>query len=263
MIATPSNSILLRQFREFYAEVVRRQAAVERTSPPPALGSELAAPATEAVDATCHVLHALLEAQGHEAAGLGGLWGARVYQEVQYVFAALADEIFLHTDWAGRTQWPLLESSLFHTHSAGETIFDRIDRLLERPEHVFTDLAAVYFWALALGFEGKYRNSPDRASLQTYRTRLFQILYRDRPRLLELHRPLFPDSYQHTLEEGAGRKLPNPRLWMTVLTGVLALWIVVAYVAWRHVGSGLNQVVCQIDGVGDCGPPPAAKLGTR
>ncbi|HVB40937.1 MAG TPA: DotU family type IV/VI secretion system protein [Terriglobales bacterium] len=251
MISTPSNSMLLRHFREFYGEVVRRRAAIVRAAPPPALSGQPGPGDGGAADdpgvAAWHVLRALLDAQAQEAAELGGLFGARVYQEVQYVFAALADEIFLQTEWAGRSAWPLLESSLFHTHSAGETVFDRIDRLLARPESVYADLAAVYFWALSLGFEGKYRGEADRSPLQQYRTRLFQILYRDRPRLLEVHRPLFPESYLHNLDDGAGRRLPNPRLWLAVLAAVLLLWIGLAQVAWVEITGAVDQVACQIN----------------
>jgi type VI secretion system protein ImpK len=254
MISTPSNSMLLRHFREFYGEVVRRRAAIARAAPLPAL-TDRAGPAEDPSAATWHVLRALLEAQAQEAAELGGLFGARVYQEVQYVFAALADEIFLHTEWDGRASWPLLESSLFHTHSAGETVFDRIDRLLARPESAYADLAAVYFWALSLGFEGKYRGEPDRSALQQYRARLFQILYRDRPRLLDAHRPLFPESYLHNLDDGAGRRLPNPRLWLAVLAAVLLLWIGLAQVAWVEITGAVDQVTCQINpAAGGCVP---------
>ncbi|HEY7838156.1 MAG TPA: DotU family type IV/VI secretion system protein [Terriglobales bacterium] len=254
MISTPSNSMLLRHFREFHGEVVRRRAAIARAAPLPAL-TDRAGPAEDPSAATWHVLRALLEAQAQEAAELGGLFGARVYQEVQYVFAALADEIFLHTEWDGRASWPLLESSLFHTHSAGETVFDRIDRLLARPESAYADLAAVYFWALSLGFEGKYRGEPDRSALQQYRARLFQILYRDRPRLLDAHRPLFPESYLHNLDDGAGRRLPNPRLWLAVLAAVLLLWIGLAQVAWVEITGAVDQVTCQINpAAGGCVP---------
>lgn len=254
MIATPSNSVLLRHFREFYAEVVRRQEAVTRLSRPPALEPVAAESDEDAGAAAWHVLRALLAAQSEEAARLGGMLGARIYLEVQYVLVALADEIFLNADWEGRSRWPLLEASLFRTHSAGETVFDRIDRMLARPDYVYADVAAVYFWALSLGFEGKYRGSADRAPLAQYRAQLFQLLYRDRPRLYEAQRPLFPEAYLHNLEEGSGRRLPNPRLWLGVLALVLVLWVGLSQLAWVRVTSHLDPVLCHITG-GCAGTP--------
>jgi len=39
--------------------------------------------------------------------------------------AAFADEVFIHMDWEGKRAWTsnLLESTLFHSHVAGERFF--------------------------------------------------------------------------------------------------------------------------------------------
>ncbi|HEY7116735.1 MAG TPA: DotU family type IV/VI secretion system protein, partial [Tepidisphaeraceae bacterium] len=45
---------------------------------------------------------------------------------------ALADEIFLNTEWEGRSYWVsnLLETKIYQTHAAGELFFQKLERLL-------------------------------------------------------------------------------------------------------------------------------------
>lgn len=272
MNAAPMDSLLLRQFRQFYAEAARRRAALTAAAVPAAaegsgargLGPDsgpgaAVAPvlAADPVQGTFHALLGWLQAQADEAAQRGGVLGARVYREMQYVEAALADEMFLQGEAGAR--WPLLESTLFHTQSAGETLFERIDALLARADQAYADLAAIYFWALALGFEGKYRGASDASELQRYRQKLFQLLYRDRPRLFDPERALFPQAYLHNLEEGSGRRLPNPRVWMSVLVLLLVIWWGVAQLGWDHITAPIQTAVCQIDphgaGCGAVGAP--------
>ncbi len=284
MNAAPMDSLLLRQFRQFYAEAARRRAGVAGAVPAAAAagagiggqgtgagattgtgdeggdtrtdGALLraeryagrrgeAAAAADPVQSAFHGLLGWLQAQADEAAQRGGVLGARVYREMQYIEAALADEMFLQGDAGAR--WPLLETTLFHTQSAGETLFERIDALLARADHAYADLAAIYFWALALGFEGKYRGASDQSELQRYRQKLFHLLYRDRPRLFDPERALFPQAYLHNLEEGSGRRLPNPRVWIGVLVVLLVVWWGVAQLGWDHITAPIQTAVCQIN----------------
>lgn len=287
MNAAPMDSLLLRQFRQFYAEAARRRAAAAGPSAigpqPPAASSQQepsaishqssaishqpsvssqqepsavshqasvaaavgTALAADPLQAAFHALLGWLQAQADEAAARGGVLGARVYREMQYVEAALADEMFLQGEAGAR--WPLLETTLFHTQSAGETLFARIDALLARADHAYADLAAIYFWALALGFEGKYRGASDQSELQRYRQKLFHLLYRDRPRLFDPERALFPQAYLHNLEEGSGRRLPNPRVWLGVLVLLLVVWWGVAQLGWDHITAPIQTAVCQIN----------------
>ncbi|MGH9484020.1 MAG: DotU family type IV/VI secretion system protein, partial [Terriglobales bacterium] len=204
------------------------------------------APGSDPAQAAFHGLVGWLQAQADEAAQRGGVLGARVVQEMQYVEAALADEMFLQ-GWEGSARWPLLETTLFHTQSAGETIFDRMEALLAREDHAYADVAAIYFWALALGFEGKFRGLSDQSELQRYRQRLFHLLYRDRPRLFDPERALFPQAYLHNLEEGAGRRLPSARVWIGVLVLILVVWWGVAQLGWNQITAPLQTAVCQIN----------------
>ena len=176
-------------------------------------------------------LVSLFEQQEAQAWRYGGTYGAEFYKEAQYVMVALADEIFLNTEWEGHRSWVsnLLESKIFRTHVAGELIFQRLDRLLVERDPVYRDLAAVYLMALSLGFRGKYRGRDDRGQLERYRRQLFHFVFRREPDLDSPTRQMFPETYYHTLRDETKRRLQNPRAWIILLCAV-----VIAYVALTH-----------------------------
>lgn len=176
-------------------------------------------------------LVSLFERHEAQAWRYGGTYGAEFYKEAQYVMVALADEIFLNTEWEGHRSWVsnLLESKIFRTHVAGELFFQRLDRLLVERDPVYRDLAAVYLMALSLGFRGKYRGRDDRSQLERYRRQLFHFVFRREPDLDSPTRQMFPEAYYHTLRDETKRRLQNPRAWIILLCAV-----VVAYVALTH-----------------------------
>jgi type VI secretion system protein ImpK len=256
-------SFLLAQFREFYREVARLKRTVAYAAPLSAaeevvltaqaaagVGSTtavIAKPVGEAGPAVTGVwqqLLSLLERQGLEA-GQGGAFAYEVYREAQYVMAALADEVFLHLDWEGRSSWPLLESRLFQTHIAGEEIFSRIDRLLQRRDPFYLDLAAVYFMALSLGFEGKYRGTDD-GERREYRRQLFRMIYRRDPKLFTSTAPLFPQSYQNTLDKSESRKLPAQWIWAWLIAVVLVVWVGASQYTWASATSRVSCLICHV-----------------
>jgi type VI secretion system protein ImpK len=261
-------SFLLNRFREFYREVVRLKRTVEFTAPLSAAeemvthGPLLVAgaaigggrstftstfPATSepgpAVTNVWQQLLTLLERQSMEA-GQGGAFAYEVYREAQYVMAALADEVFLHLEWEGKSRWPLLESRLFQTHIAGEEIFARIDRLLQRRDPFYLDLAAVYFMALSLGFQGKYRGCEERERME-YRRQLFQTIYRREPKLFGGVAALFPQTLQHTLDKVDVKRLPAQWTWLWLIAGVLVMWVAASQYTWSSVTSRASCLICQ------------------
>jgi len=278
--ARHTGSFLLTQFREFYREVARLKRTVEYAAPvssaeeaavtatvaaavaggPPVEAPEPAATeAGPAVSGVWQHLLSLLERQALEA-GQGGAFAYEVYREAQYVMAALADEVFLHLEWEGKSSWPLLESRLFQSHVAGEEIFVRLDRLLQRRDPFYLDLAAVYFMALSLGFRGKYRGHEDRERIE-YRRRLFQMIYRRDPKLFTATAPLFPQAYQYTLDKSDVKKLPAQWTWMWLIAAVLILWIAFAQYSWSAATSRVSCLICealQHNCVCDAGPSDGA-----
>lgn len=194
-------------------------------------------------------LLSLMERQAIEAGEAGGSFAFEVYREAQYVMAALADEIFLHLEWEGREEWPLLETRLFQTHYAGEELFNRLDVLLQRDDPFYSDLASVYFLALSLGFKGKYRGVRSNR-LASYRQQLFALIYRRSPKLFSSNAPLFPLGYQNVMEDLAIRKLPSHWVWLWLITGVLVIWVAVSQYAWSSATSSISCLMCNLLGRG-------------
>lgn len=267
------SSFLLTQFREFYREVARLKTMVAVHTPlssaeetveagtltaaAAAAGSGRSLVAAETIrtgleerapsysDMVSRQLISLLERQALDASQSGGAFAYEVYREAQYVMAALADEIFLHSEWQGREDWRLIESRLFQSHYAGEEIFERLDRLLRRSDPFYIDLASVYFMALSLGFQGKYRGHPP-MRLEQYRQQLFSMIYRRKPKLFDNTTQIFPQSYQNTLDKVAPKRLPAQWVWLWLVGVVLTVWIGVGALMWRSATTDLNCLICSL-----------------
>lgn len=187
----------------------------------------------------------LFERQEAHAWRFGGTYGAEFYKEAQYVMVALADEVFLNTEWEGRSYWVsnLLETKIFQTHAAGELFFQKLERLLLDRDPVYRDLGAVYLMALSLGFRGKYRGGADDAArLLEYRRQLFEFVFRREPDLGEETRRLFPETYFHTIREEQKRRLPNPRAWVILLVAVVAAYVAITHAIWLNLTQELSDV---------------------
>jgi type VI secretion system protein ImpK len=242
--AAGSESFLFQRFRAFYLEVLKVKRELSGAAPPAA--GEASERGSEMVGQR---LLAYLQRQAHAATRLGGDFAFAKYGEAQYVMAALADETLLRLDWSGREAWTsnLLEEELFKTHRAGEEIFDRIDLLLSQRGPGHLDIAEVYLAALALGFEGKFREVADGdAQLVAYRRRLVEFLGEREPELLDASRDLVPEAYEYTLDRGEGRRLPYLRRWLWAGVGVVLLWVVAAHLLWANLISDMAPLLGRI-----------------
>lgn len=242
------NSLLLDQFREFYQELTRQKdLATGRLLELAGNGAAGADGETPPENDVWNSLLRLLSTLEKRAIRSGGAFAHDVYLEAQFVMASLADEIFLNEDWQGRRSWLLLESRLFRSHAAGEEFFDRLDRLLKKRDPVYTDLAAVYFCALSLGFQGKYRDNDPHGALQHYKRELFALIFRQRPALRDPGMHLFPQNYTHIVAEENVAKLPDPRVWWLLLAAVLLLWIGVSHAMWVQLSGPVHSDLSTID----------------
>ncbi|HEY7392973.1 MAG TPA: DotU family type IV/VI secretion system protein [Bryobacteraceae bacterium] len=243
------------EFQDFYSEVIRLRHLAENGAAFEDASLETSAGSSGEKEAQfiSARLAELMDRQALFAGRSVGEIGYRLYREVQYVMAALADETFLRLQiggkaWAGRDYWlhHLLETRLFDSHNAGEEIFSRVDRLLDQPERSYTDIYAVYLMALSLGFRGKYWGVDDGGILLRYRARLFARVYRRQPELFSGHNRLFPEAYRHTLSEGAAKRLPAPSRWFAALALAVLVWLGVTGVLWNHLTSDLEASVHKI-----------------
>ena len=170
------------------------------------------------------------------------------YFEAQYVMAAFADDVFIHLDWEGRRAWTsnLLETTLFHSHVAGEMFFEKLDQLLRQRDPASRSLAAIYLSALALGFRGKYYGLNDHGKLRRYRHELFTFVFRQPPDLTSDAKVAFPDSYIANLRKEKRKKLTNPRVWVAVLGFVVVIYLAATHGVWLSLTSRLERVNNQI-----------------
>jgi len=250
MNSTFGKTFLLHQFGAFYSEVVRlkRVVATNAWLAPAAQIADEATARTRAVTAVWQRLLTLLEQQELAVGRHGGEYGAMFYKEAQYVMAALADETFLHLDWVGKADWQahLLEAKLFDSQSAGEVLFQKIERLVHSGDPVYTDLATVYLTALGLGFQGKFRGSDDGGQLADYRRRLYAFIAHCEPELLQAAQPLFPAAYAHTLVVGKARRLPTAHRWWVLLACTVLLLGGISHVLWVQFSTDLRQTITPI-----------------
>ena len=260
-------SFLIRHFHEFYREVVRLTRNVDRGSwlfstavdPPAAAAALPVEPEVEqrhleerpAPSTVWQSLLTLLERQALTARRTGGDFAGEIYRQAQYVMAGLGDEIFIHTDWPGKDAWQerLLEAELFGSHRAGERIFERIDELLVRRDPIYLELAHLYLYALALGFEGRYRDRPDgQYELANYRRQLFNFISGRDPELETAPEQLFPQAYSQTLDQAVKKRLPYLRPWLYGFAALILLWILIAHPVWRGLIGDMEPAIRSILG---------------
>lgn len=234
---TGDETFLARQFREFYSEIIRLKYELGEGDWYFIAEAESSKDETSAPNAVWQVLLTQLERQALSALRGGGQLATEIYSQAQYVMAALADEIFLNIEWPGQETWRsnLLESKLFQSHSAGETFFERLDTLLQDQDPVHIELARIYLNALALGFQGKYRDDYNGSiELANYRRRLLTFITQRDPALLEGKERLVPQAYTSVLDQGRNQQLPYLRRWVVAFLIVLGLWMVGSYPLWRE-----------------------------
>lgn len=228
-IATMSeNSLLLMQFRQFVEEMARLKRMVE--------GPPDGAPP---VDDVRQSLLSVLGNQAERFRDLGGYGGYGLYREAEYVMAALADETFLHANWPGKNDWRLLEQELFQSHVSGELFFDKLEAMLASPSFS-NDLGMVYFYALSLDFQGRYRGHDPRKQLDRLRRGLFQRLYGTQASSLTSE-PIFPAAYESVAIDDVEKRLPSPHLWWFVIGGVVVLWLAASSLLWLRIATPIQR----------------------
>lgn len=219
---------------------------VDRGHQPGGYVAEEADPASVRAGMVSEALARWIEQQALTTERLYGSYGAGVFREVMYVMAALADEVFLHlVVWDGRQTWRqhMLEARLFNSEIAGEMFFQKLDRILSSQDTHLTELAAIYYLALALGFRGQYRGVDDGGRIANYRLRLFQLVMRRNPQLMGGNTPLFEESYTRTALEGPSRRFPEFRSWLIVGAAVLAGYVLVSHLLWDNAVHPVREIV--------------------
>lgn len=214
-----------RQFRAFYDEIIKMR---DRTADSHETDIQTVA------QSLARNLENFLELQTLESRRESTRFELENIADARYLKAALADEILLNTPWAGRECWTgyLLESTLFRTNIAGEQVFRRVEELLSEREPSCRDLARLYLFALALGFQGKYRGGHEAERLRGYKEELFQFVYLRQPDLTGRDRVINERAYASTLSHIAPRKLPSLSRWSVVFILSVVTLLAISEILW-------------------------------
>jgi type VI secretion system protein ImpK len=181
--------------------------------------------AKSAAEALSRQLCQLIELQTLEARRIGGKAGIEAEVQGRFLKAALADEVLLNTEWAGRAHWRhvLIEATLFKSSFAGERVFDDLDQLLREREPARRNLGRLYLYLLSLGFQGRYRGGAQ-TRIAEYRRELFQFVYLRPADLHGRDRTLSDQAYASTLSHIAATRLPKfSRSGLIIVLGLLLL----------------------------------------
>ncbi len=234
-------------FEEFYRQVLKHKQFVLTKPWKESQGGGESSPNATA-EFILSKLQTFLEEQSITASYGGDSFTENYYAEAQFIMVALADEVFLNMNWAGKPYWEtnLLEQRLYDTHSAGQVFFERLDVLLQNKDPVRIDLAVLYLNALGLGFRGKYRHFDDEGALKSYRKRLFIFINRREPYLFQEKIHIFPDAYSHTLEGSTAKELSNFRNWYFVFAGISLIYLLTSYIIWYSATVDITRIVNKI-----------------
>ena len=164
---------------------------------------------------------ALIEASEQRARGGEAVWES--YLEARFAVLAWVDELVLNSPWPHAADWPHLMLTHHRTLNAGKQFFDHLEQLPAGAR----DVREVYYFCLALGFEGKFALSDTPANLRDLRRTLYHQLA-----VAGGIRPgdarLFPEAY---------RRPPPPapvvqQHWGTVWLGAIAAVPIVLFVVY-------------------------------
>jgi type IV/VI secretion system ImpK/VasF family protein len=149
-----------------------------------------------------------------------------LYEKVRYPLVVLADEILLHSGWEHADLWDshLLEGRLFGSNIGGEKYFTIANEI--RSED--TELAAILYTGIALGFGGKYRERPEK--LADVRQRLYRL---NAEYVASFGDKITPAAY-HVDPTPARRLSPLINLYRVLIVafGILVLYYALTFALW-------------------------------
>jgi len=273
MVERSQNSYpLLRQFREFYAEIARLRAIAEdagsagRSSLRTARSAEVASeesrsvlepgaipssPATTVLvdqpaeatafgknlDATTiriwHEMAAYLDQKMYEVRLATSAISHDYLEELVYIMAAFSDETFVCLlDWPGKDYWRDHLMELRLFHT--QIAGQDLFRRIEKAlvRQDYGVEELAMIYLMVLALGFKGQYLRDPPAVELYRRKLFDRLAMTNPELRRESRRLFPEGYRHTVTEGAPVRLPEPKTWWLIVAGIVGSWLLLSTVAW-------------------------------
>lgn len=166
--------------------------------------------------------------------------GSDDLKELEYPLVAFIDETILNSSWPHRSAWKAnpMQLERFGETIAGERFFDRLERVRAAGEAKL-DLLEIYYYCLALGFQGKYGLGGDR--LRRLMTEVRKEL--GFPRTEPDRAPVSPygrRSGQRASSET--QTLPFLRIAAACLGVILVLWVLFFFLVEHAERSALRQL---------------------
>ena len=246
----PTDSLLLRQLRLFVAEVLRIIESYDNHR----IGSdEEASMAHAAAEEVCDKLAREIDAQTMEISRVGTPADRAAVEELRYLKAAIADEFLLSRRWPGQSRFTetLIETRLFGSSVSGDKIFEQIDALLAEASGPPPQMAPLYLFAIAIGFEGRYRGDQADHHLQPLRDALFRKIYRREPALApglasqpaNADRVLSAQAYRYPLSNIVPVRFFRFSRGFVGFIGVMLLLLVLSQVLWRVTSAPVRKAL--------------------
>lgn len=247
--SAPTDSLLLRQLRLFVAEVLRIIESYDNHR----IGSDDETTiARAAAEEVCEKLTREIDTQTMEITRIGTPADRAAVEELRYLKAAIADEFLLSRSWPGQSRFTetLIETRLFGTSVSGDKIFEQIDALLAETSGA-PQMAPLYLFAIAIGFEGRYRGDQADHHLQALRDALFRKIYRREPALApglasqpaNADRVLSAQAYRYPLSNIVPIRFFRFSRGFVTFIGVMLLLLVLSQVLWRVTSAPVRKAL--------------------
>jgi hypothetical protein len=231
----PADPFLLTLFERFYQEMVTCKSQLGDHSAHTRIS-------LQPDDVHERLLSLLLE-QEEQVSHSGTLLGVEMYRQAQRAMACLADEIFSAFSWPAGTSWRSLEMELFAADKryglAPEgPCMKKLELLLQQDDPAYRELAAVYFYSLALAGNGQHARQP-------YWLPLVEMIGGTNGRVTEGGR-VFGQNYTHTLAENRVSALPSVDRWWLALAVIILVWFSVSWLLWIQVSNPIDHEIREI-----------------
>lgn len=172
---------------------------------------------------------ALIEAQEQRARNAEGMWES--YLEARFAVLAWVDEVVLNSPWPHREQWPHLMLTHHRTLNAGKQFFDRLEQLPAAAR----DVREIYYFCLALGFEGKFALTDNPAALRELRRTLYhQLATAGGARPSDAR--MFAEAYRRPPPPAPPARRRWGALWLGLIAAVPVALFVVYFLLLRAAG---------------------------
>jgi type VI protein secretion system component VasF len=169
-----------------------------------------------------------------------------VLRDFEFLLAAWADEAMIKTlgqERLSMAQRGSIERGLFGTVHAGDEIFLKITRMLERRNMDDISLAAAYWLALVQGFEGRYLGGSGATELRRY-ARALQAIALQKILLPEISKAPKVETTHNTVNFllRIGQSL-RPKILLAFSLGLLLICLISLEVHWSESASHLTQTL--------------------